>query len=736
MRNIITLIAAAAVLWMGAAQAQVDDLAFETDVGASIDDGLQWLEDENVFSSIGEVRARGLAVLALLEKRASNAPGAPVLGYVGSSAAHKIQADAAITYILNDTSRYGADYFSFYAYGNGENQMALSLYGTTGGPIDVRAGLDHLVDSALSAQCATGDYRDGFWGYSACSDDSSTTQFVVAGLASARGFYLNMGDPDGRLAGIDAALLRAKEGYARQQNADGGEGYRTNSYNSSYQQTASATWCSVLGGAGLNDPGVQGYLAWQQSSYNYQTIYAAYNSWPQSYYYYLWSSSKTYNLLADQGVAPTGLNISPDDIGSLLGGPITRDRADYRLAHRDFITDEDARTGGNAGKYAHYLAEQLKPLWYYDYAYSLMTQQDATGRFTAQQIRDNGQTPTYASCWDNVACQAYAILVLERALGGACIDTDQDGICDSDDNCPTDANEPQVDSDLDGVGDVCDNCPEDANADQADEDGDGEGDVCEGCHSDLDCYDGLFCTLEICNPDGSCANPPVSCDDESLCTVDTCDEDMDTCVNTEVTCDDSELCTIDTCEAAVGCVYTPVVCDDADDCTIDTCNSEDGACVFDPQCPECEDAASSIAAIWPPNHKFVGGTIEGVTDPQDQPLTMHIDGITQDEPTESIGDGNFCADALITDEGAAYALRAERQGVATIKAKKGKKKAKAAFVVASGNANGRIYAVSFTATDPDGYQCSGVVDVCVPHDQGVGPNCIDDGQNYDALVCP
>jgi hypothetical protein len=726
------MLVASAALFAGAASAQVDDLAFETDVATSIDDGIDWLNSQNVFTSGGTVRARGLALLALLEKRASSAPGAPVLGYVGSTAAHQALADSAITRLLADTSAYGAAYSRFYAYGHGENLMALSLYATTGGPIAVGAAIDRLVDHTVGAQCQTNDYRDGFWGYTSCTDDSSTTQFAVAGLASARGYYLHAGDPGNRLAGIDAALSRAQLGYARQQNADGGEGYGTRAggglrYSSSYQQTASATWCSVLGGADINDPSVQRYLSWQQNAYNYQTIYAAYSYWYQSYYYYLWSSSKTYNLLAAQGVAPVAGNIGPDNLGDLPNGAINIDRGDYRLAHRNFGTDEDARSGGNAGKYANYLAETLKPMWYYDYAYSLMTQQDAAGRFTAQQIRNNGQTPFQARCWDNVACQAYAILVLERALGGACIDTDEDGICDTDDNCPTNANEDQSDLDLDGVGDACDNCVEDANADQADEDGDGEGDVCEGCHVDADCDDALFCTVDICNPDGTCANPANPCGDDSLCTTDVCDEDADACINDAITCDDNELCTTDSCEAAVGCIFEAVICDDGDDCTTDACDSSDGACVFDPQCPDCGDAASSIDEIWPPNHKFVDGTIDGITDPQNQAVTIHIDGITQDEPTESVGDGNFCADASISADGASYELRAERQGVGR---GKGGGKGNSA-----GNGNGRIYAVSFTATDSDGYQCTGTVGVCVPHDQGAGPNCIDDGQNYDSLIC-
>src|SRR5262249_50757405 len=47
--------------------------------------------------------------------------------------------------------------------------------------------------------------------------------------------------------------------------------------------------------------------------------------------------------------------------------------------------------------------------------------------------------------------------------------------------------------------------------------------------------------------------------------------------------------------------------------------------------------------------------------------------------------------------------------------------------------NGRVYTVSFTASDghPDG-TCDGTVEVCVPHDQDTG-TCVDDGPNYSSL---
>jgi hypothetical protein len=59
-------------------------------------------------------------------------------------------------------------------------------------------------------------------------------------------------------------------------------------------------------------------------------------------------------------------------------------------------------------------------------------------------------------------------------------DVDNDGVADSNDNCPTLAND-QVNSDGDPFGDACDACPMQATATTHDEDGDAVGDECDLC---------------------------------------------------------------------------------------------------------------------------------------------------------------------------------------------------------------------------------------------------------------
>ena len=60
-------------------------------------------------------------------------------------------------------------------------------------------------------------------------------------------------------------------------------------------------------------------------------------------------------------------------------------------------------------------------------------------------------------------------------------DSDNDGIPDACDNCPSDQNPNQEDADLDGAGDACDNCLNNSNPMQEDADSDDVGDLCDNC---------------------------------------------------------------------------------------------------------------------------------------------------------------------------------------------------------------------------------------------------------------
>jgi hypothetical protein len=127
--------------------------------------------------------------------------------------------------------------------------------------------------------------------------------------------------------------------------------------------------------------------------------------------------------------------------------------------------------------------------------------------------------------------------------------------------------------------------------------------------------------------------------------------------------------------------------------------------------PDCSGAFASISELWPPNHKWVDVEILGVVDPDGDPVTITVTGITQDEPVIDAGSGNTAPDGQGVGTSTAR-LRAERSGLG----------------------NGRVYEISFDADDGKGGVCSGSVKVCVPHDRRMANACIDDGQSYDSTA--
>jgi hypothetical protein len=129
--------------------------------------------------------------------------------------------------------------------------------------------------------------------------------------------------------------------------------------------------------------------------------------------------------------------------------------------------------------------------------------------------------------------------------------------------------------------------------------------------------------------------------------------------------------------------------------------------------PDCSAAVATPDRLWPPNHKYAKVGIGGVTDPDDDPVTITIDGITQDEPLDSYGDGHTCPDGAGVGTGIAL-VRAERA------------------MSRRNSRDGRVYHIAFTAEDGRGGACSGTVSVCVPPHRRAGATCVDEGPLFDA----
>jgi hypothetical protein len=476
-------VGAALLVGAGFASAAVP---FESDVTKSIDDGIAWLDANGAFnigSSAGD--AVGLTTLALLEKRASGNPADPPQGYSGASAVDKARLRRAVRSMINSINSQGN---GFYSYRDGGYMMALSLYMRTGGPdANTAAGSPELdgapltlvqaynrvVDRTLANQRqgladAGGDQpeNNGYWCYtnSGCRD-SSTTQLVVAGLSGALALYSTPAFADaGRLLGVQTAAARARQAYARNgvpgqagalcgvMPGEKGHGYNAGNTNS-IQQTASGTWIQLVGGANVNDGNVQAYLRWLLNRYRHTGNNTAMAGWSSSHWYYMWSFSKALEFINQSGITPSAGNVGPADFGNLAAADAPACAG--REVHRDPAVDvRIPRFGAGAGGY--YGAEPKRV--YYDLAYNIMAWQCSNGQYGCNP--DGGvNVPGAPGAWNGYSRQAYALLVLQRSTGGGCVDSDGDGVCDSDDNCPAVANPGQENTYGDARGDACEAPP-------------------------------------------------------------------------------------------------------------------------------------------------------------------------------------------------------------------------------------------------------------------------------------
>jgi endo-1,4-beta-xylanase len=108
----------------------------------------------------------------------------------------------------------------------------------------------------------------------------------------------------------------------------------------------------------------------------------------------------------------------------------------------------------------------------------------------------------------------------------------------------------------------------------------------------------------------------------------------------------------------------------------------------------------SPTTLWPPNHKFatINATVSA-TDICDPNPVVRLEAIVSSEPSNGTGDGNTEPDidgASFGTDDRSFQLRAERQG----------------------GGPGRVYTITYSATDASMNGTTAKADVTVPANQG------------------
>ncbi len=441
------------------AQEACDESLFFCQVEQAIDRGLQDLRNREsgngYFSetdSVNNPKHNFLAVLSFLEKRVGNGWDGQTIGYDGLPPTDQLLVQRLVRSIIEGEAAMRSSTAIPFTYVVGGNLMALSAYLSSEGPdelgstVTVSQALANAVVALQAVQANRTPDNEGGWNYRQAEGrgDLSTTQFAVAGLSAASNLIEGAADP---LQDVIPFLQRSQRGN------DGGMGYRPNGTPSS-SMTATGLWCYRLAEVPTESADVQSTLSWMMNNYTYDSMVGPFNT--SSVYYYLWAAEKA-------------LTVSGED--SLVNG-----------SGQSLLTAEDF--GRLNPPFVGYPEEEASH--YFDFAYQLLQWQDVNGRWGT---RYNGSI----SGWSPLSSHTFALLTLERSLGGVCLDSDDDDLCGLEDNCPEIPNPDQMDEDQDGIGDACDNCPKVINRNQEDADQDGRGDACDRYYCIPDGY------AEVCD---------------------------------------------------------------------------------------------------------------------------------------------------------------------------------------------------------------------------------------------
>ena len=125
--------------------------------------------------------------------------------------------------------------------------------------------------------------------------------------------------------------------------------------------------------------------------------------------------------------------------------------------------------------------------------------------------------------------------------------------------------------------------------------------------------------------------------------------------------------------------------------------------------PDCSAVTATPATLERHNHEFELVTLSGATDPDGDPVSLSITGVTQDEPVVTQGDDTAPDAQRATAPHEVY-LRAERNP----------------------KGDGRVYRIAYIAADGEGGTCSGTATVNVARKQG--DVALDSGTSHDSFA--